>query len=410
MNFFAIRNPLRIRHEVASKVSIILFYISFFMYIIASMLRDTTIKYTNPGCYALLLHFYWIPVIIAAINILLFTDYSVGQIGIYIVFALVFWISYKRYGNYRLYHSFLILLSAKHVKWEQCVKRTLYLYGLLILLIFFAYCFDALYSVDIYTRGDAVRWTLGYVHPNLLGGYLMVLAMLWATVRYGTFNVFDAVMMLLLAAFTWIGPASRTSAVIIGIVLLIVLMSKIIGNWLLNNPVTRFCMIYVFPICFLFIFGCSYLYDENNPFFIKLNEVLSGRVCFGYLFLKKYYHTWFGQKIKQVNNRTALLTGKQTMYLDSSYMRLYVGVGIVGCLITLWIFTRIMRYAVEQARWDIIAGMVAMAIYGISELYITYIHWNFYMVLFASIPMFTFSKYRIGKKGWIKRILLEYET
>jgi membrane protein YdbS with pleckstrin-like domain len=87
-------------------------------------------------------------------------------------------------------------------------------------------------------------------------------------------------------------------------------------------------------------------------------------------------------------------------------MRLYIGVGIVGCLVTLWIFTRIMRYAVENARWDIIAGAAVMAVYGIAELYITYIHWNFYLIVFAAIPVLRPHDLRLGEKGWIRRLIL----
>jgi hypothetical protein len=410
MSFLDSKNPLRLRFAWAQHVSVFLFYVSFFLYVTASMVRDTTIKYSHVEIYNFLLHFYWIPVILAVVNILLLTDYSVEQLVIYAVFAAVFWVSYKNYGNYRLFHSFVILLSAKYVEWRPFVKRTFLLYGFLMLAVFFAYGFGVLYGLDIYLRGDTVRWTLGYVHPNLVGGYMMVLAMLWVAVRYATFNVFDALVVVLLAVLTWIGPDSRTSSLMMGLLLLLVIVSKLCGKWILRNPFTRFCLIYMYPLCFLFIFGCSYLYRDNSPLFVRLDSAMSGRVRFGHLFLEKYYHTWFGQKIKQINNRTALLTGKQTMYLDSSYMRLYVGVGIVGCLITLWIFTRIMRYAVENARWDILAGAAVMAVYGISELYITYLHWNFFLILFAGLPAFRLRDYRIGEKGWFRRLLLGSES
>jgi hypothetical protein len=406
MNFLYRKNPLCVRSTWVKKLSVFLFYLAFFLYVAASMLRDTTLLYDYTKVTDILSSFYWIAVILAAANILLLGDYTVGQMAGYLLFAVVYWISYKNYGNYRLFHSLLILLSARYVEWKPFVKRTFFFYGAMLLFVFFAYGFGLLTSVDIYYRGDVVRWTLGFVHPNLLGGYLMVLAMLWVAVRYETFNFFDVLVVLLLAAFTWVGPASRTSAMIMGLLLLIVLLSKLCGRWLLRSPILRFALMYVFPICFLFIFTCSYIYSDENPLLVKLDAALSGRVCYSHMFLDKYEHTWFGQKVKQVNNRTAMLTGKQAMYLDSSYMRLYIGVGIVGCLVTLWIFTRIMRYAVENARWDIIAGAAAMAVYGISELYITYIHWNFYLIVFAALPVLRPHDLRLGEKGWIKRLLL----
>lgn len=404
MNFFMIKNPLYLKSAYTKRISCFLFYLSFFMYVIASVLRDTTLKYDYADIYSFLLNFYWIPIWIAIVNILFFTDYTIGQLCIYIIFAVVYWVSYRNYANYRLYHSFLILLSARHIEWKNFIKKALILYGTLLLVVFFGYCFDLLKSVDIYYRGDEVRWTLGFVHPNLLGGYIMVFAMLWVTERYENFNFWDAIVVLALAAFTWKGPASRTSSLIMGILLFFAIISKKYGKWLLKNAITRLAIIYIYPLCFLFIFCCSYLYDEKNVFLVKLDAILSGRVRFGHLFLDKYYHTWFGQKIKQINNRTAMLTGKSAMYLDSSYMRLYVGVGIVGCLITLWIFTRIMRYAVENARWDIISGSIAMAIYGISELYITYIHWNFYLIVFASLPAFQLTGFKLETRGWGKKL------
>jgi Flp pilus assembly protein TadB len=69
-----------------------------------------------------------------------------------------------------------------------------------------------------------------------------------------------------------------------------------------------------------------------------------------------------------------------------------------------------MRYAVENARWDILAGAAVMAVYGISELYITYLHWNFFLILFAGLPAFRLRDYRIGEKGWFRRLLLGSES
>ncbi len=396
MNMLCKPNPIRLRFAWTSKVSVYLFYVSFFMYVAASMARDTTIRYSHVEFYRFLLYFYWIPVILAAVNILFLTDYTVRQMIIYTAFAVALWVSYKNFDNFRLFHSFVILLSARNVEWKTFVKRTFLLYGALLLAVFLAYCAGILYGVDIYRRGDMVRWTLGFVHPNLLGGYVMVFAMLWVAVRYEAFRAADAVGIILLSVFTWFGPSSRTSALLIVLLLAIVLVSKLCGKWLLRCPVTRFCLIYSYPICFLLIFACSYLYSDDSAFFVRLDSLLSGRVRFGHLFLEKYYHTWFGQKVKQVSSRSALLKGTQTMYLDSAYMRLYVGFGIVACLITLWIFTRIMRYAVENARWDIISGAVVMAAYGISEQYIINLHWNFYLILFAMIPEIRRTRYALS--------------
>lgn len=395
MNILRMKNPIRLSVPWGKSVSNILFYMSFFLYVGTSLLRDTTIQYDYKEVYRFLKYFYWAAVIVAAVNIILLADYTIGQMILYTVIAVVFWISYKNNGNYRLFQGFVIALSGRNVEWKKLTANSALFYGISMVIVYFLFCFGITHNMDIYYRGDEIRWTMGFTHPNLLGGYMLVFALVWVAARYESFNLGDGILLALCAGFAWAIPHSRGSSMMIAFLLILTLCAKLIGRKALKITFVRVCLMYTYPACFTFGLFSSFFYKRNSSAWNKLDVLTSGRISAGYAFLKKYPRSVWGQKIEQISNYETATNGEVGLYLNSAYMRLYISVGIVGCLIVLWLFVRIMQYAILNEQYGMICGLVVLAVYGISELYLTYIHWNIFMIVIAYLQASDW-----GKDSW----------
>lgn len=371
-------------------ISQILFYLGFSVYMVASLLQYTSIKTDYPDLNKVLTELTWICVYTAIANAVLFCDYSLTQLVMYVVMGIILYVSYKNCGTRLVCQGFVMALSARQIPWKTLIRRlTILMAG------FLAVCL-LLYQTGILTKFEYFKngkpqMILGYNHPNVLGCIVMVFGLMWIASRIENLRVWDYLVVAGLTAFCWFGPMSRTAAISLGIALILLVVQRFWGEKLLSFVWVRWLLVLSAPVCFLMIFALSYFYTPDNPFLAKANAALSGRPAHGRAFLTKYYHTWLGQKIKMVGTAEAERTGEPNMYLDSAYMRLYVSVGILALLIVLFLMIAAMLYAIRVRNHGMIIGLLVLGIYGISEVYMMYAFYNVFLIGAA------YSEYSDGK-------------
>lgn len=378
------------------RISQVLFYLTFFVYMAASLLQYTSIKSGYPDFNKILTKLIWLCVYLAVANAVLFADYSLMQLLMYAVMGVLLYYSYKNCGTRLVFQGFVMALSARQVEWRKLIRRLVWFFG-----IFMAVCL-VLYAAGVltgfeYSKDGRARLVLGYNHPNVLGCMVLAFGLTWIAARIHALRVWDYLVVLALILFCWFGPMSRTAAISLGAALVLMAAGQFLGERLLALPPVRWLLVLSAPLYFLMIFFLSYFYTPDSAFLVKVNAALSGRVAFGRAFLTKYYHTWMGQKIKMVGTAEAERTGQANMYLDSAYMRLYVSVGIVALCIFLFVMMAAMLYAIRSRDWGIIIGLLAFGLYGISEVYMMYV---FFDVFLIGVSHFEYSDCR--QLGWKK--------
>lgn len=377
-------NPFLIKSKYSYIISQILFYVSFWGYLSAILIGTTTIRYEYKDIYELLLRITWLCVVVSIINIILFTDYKIDQLLLYTIIAVLLYISYGNCGERMFLQSFLIVLSARKTNWKNLIKNTLVFYICILCLLFLMYFLGITYDMNMH-RGEELRYTYGIIHPNTLGHHIMVLAFIWVAVRYKVLKWFDYFFVGLMAVFTWSGPHSRTSFIMIVGLLILMFLMQLWNEKIMDNIVFKLLCILCYPVCLAFSLLTCYFYNEANSTFVAMDQLLSNRVRLGHQYLQDYYHTWFGQKIVMIGSQKAAKTGKGYIYLDSAYMRLYVSIGIIGMVIAILILMAIVCYCLRQRNWGALIGLLLFAVYGISETSITYLYRNVFLILFAYI-------------------------
>lgn len=365
--------------RIRKLISQIVFYITFCVYMVASLLQYTSIKSGYPDFNKILTQITWICVYVAIANAILLADYSVMQIIMYVTVGVLMYYSYKNCGTRLVYQGFVLALSARQADWAKLRRILLYVMGAFIAVCMILYATGVLTGFEYYKDGR-MRLVMGYNHPNVLGCIVMTFGLIWIANFAERAKIWDYLVILILTLFCWFGPMSRTAAISLGVALILMLVQRFFGKKLLSFAWVRWLLALSSPIYFLMIFALSYFYTPDSAFFVKINAALSGRVAFGRAFLEKYYHTWMGQKIKMVGTAESERTGQPNMYLDSAYMRLYVSVGIIALLIFLFVMITAMLYAIRKSDWGLIIGLLAFGLYGISEVYMMYVFYNVFLI------------------------------
>jgi hypothetical protein len=365
--------------RMRGRVSQVLFGLTFFVYMTASLLQYTSVKTDYPDLNSALTALTWICVYLAVANAVLFADFSLMQLILYAVMGVILYFSYKNCGTRLLFQGYVMALSARQVEWRKLVRGIVCYLGAFLAVCLGLYAAGVLTGYEFFKNGRA-RLVLGYNHPNVLGCIIMVFGLVWIACRIKKPKLWDYLIVAALTIFCWAGPMSRTAAISLGAALLLMAVQQLWGDRLLSLVWIRWLLVLSSPICFLLIFSLSYFYTPDNAFLAKANAFLNGRAAFGRAFLEKYYHTWMGQKIKMVGTAEAERTGKANMYLDSAYMRLYVSLGILALFIFLFLMIAAMLYAIRQRDWGIIIGLLAFGLYGISEVYMIYVFFDVFLI------------------------------
>lgn len=135
---------------------------------------------------------------------------------------------------------------------------------------------------------------------------------------------------------------------------------------------SKFNRIYILVPIILFVF-CIILflnYNEINPMFIKLNELLSDRLSLGSSAIQKYGFSLFGQKIEWVGysiNTPTKVDAVGYNYVDSSYLQLALNYGIFFVITILVIYMYAIYKAIRIKNYYLVAIYMAVLLFSMTE-------------------------------------------
>lgn len=385
MGFLQKKNIFMLKIEDRKLLSAFVFMAVLLVYTVSMMMTNANVYQDIDVLRHLLVRIGWGCVIVAALNIIFLQDYSIGEMIAIVLLSVLLYISYKNSGNRYLCQSFIIAVSARDTNWRQALHLSLWTH-VAMLAIYKLMEMLGIGTVHIFNRADGTpRYMMGTASPNVLGGYCLVIVLIWIALRFKKWRWFDYLGCAAIGVFVWVYPNSKTSVLLIGLALVLTLFFKLFGKKIIDLDIIRLLLIGLYPFCAFFTFIISYKYDPENRISQLLDRFLNLRVSYGKFFLDQYPHTWWGQRIQMVSNIQAEQTGQQMIWLDSIYLRLYISMGIIATIIAIVLWCMTVWYALKMRDFGILTGVIVMAIYGISAASVTYIHWNVFLIVLGYI-------------------------
>lgn len=249
----------------------------------------------------------------------------------------------------------------------------------------------------IYENGnEGVYYTYGFCHRNVLGANMSVICLAWLYLRYNHLRVLDLLLWIVMTGLTYMLALSRTSLLIMVMSIFVMAFCYYLGSYIARNKFFRRFIMFCFVCMVVMCVVCTIFYDQDHFLLKIVDKIFTKRLLFAKQCLDEYGFSLFGQDIQFVSTLQAQTQSvDQPFYqqmatrliLDNSYMRVLVYNGIIPGALFILSYCLAILHTWKRKNMALVAGMMIMAFYGVSERFMLDVNYNFPLLL-AFISMF----------------------
>lgn len=261
--------------------------------------------------------------------------------------------------------TFLFILAVKDLNIDDRIKLIYKTYIALIPIhiIFTIYnvAFQGM-SLGYYDR-DMFRFSLGFTHPNTLGGLSFILSSMFLWINFSKLKCKHFIGILLFLTLFFELSGSRT-AYALGLIniFIVFILKKDKRIW---NNIISFIAKIIFPTLGFFSFLLIQLFNEKNLIAIILDQLLTNRIRLGAYAYDRVGYTLLGQKIDffGVLDRYSAEYGLNTFTFDNVYTFMICCMGLLYLVLLSVLFYKLSK--LNNVRVN--AYLILWALYGITE-------------------------------------------
>lgn len=266
---------------------------------------------------------------------------------------------------------FLVMLCASNIPFEKLVKYDFEIKLILLFSLVLFYFFGFTNSFVV-MRGDLIRKSFGFYHPNTFAMYLTLIYFEYIYLKKSNLRLKHILLGFGIVVIILKLSDSRTA-----VLCLLLFLFFLVGRKLLKGMMkSRICF---FLTKNLFLIGTvvtlilTTMYLNHDLFARKLNELFSYRLYLQGFYLSEYDINFLGNSITYVKT------------LDSAYLKLILNFGVAVSLLIDYIYRNIIKRA-YQSNDDIICVIfIIFMIYGLMENLMFDVSYNVFWLSFASL-------------------------
>lgn len=217
-------------------------------------------------------------------------------------------------------------------------------------------------------RGEVLRHSLGYIHPNVLGMKVFQAVIYHVFLHNGKENRFTNLIVVFIAIiFVYYVPNSQTPVVLLGGLLFLLSIYYLTKKYTLFMSIFGWVMI---AAALIFNVGSvifSIIGTDSHRILQILNRLMSTRLSQSHRVFLIYGSSLWGQKvyITEAERSSAGLSG--FFYLDNTYMILLIKFGIVIYIIFSVVYLAMMIKLFKEKRYIMLIIYFVYSLYGIME-------------------------------------------
>lgn len=326
-------------------------------------------------------------IMLCGIKIAFYTKFSKRQYLFLIFFFSVAIFSFMNSSSIYILYLTLFVIAAKDMNYNKICK-TIILTAIpcisyIVIMSLLGKVEDSLIieGYNAITKTYVTRRSFGFQHINFLGGNALLLFMAIMYIRYDKYCWKDFLGTIMIIAILILVVFTKTAALLILIISLLVLFEKVIGKF--NKKIITITIFVIIIMSLLSTFIFSNIYDQDNVLHQYINKILSGRLYYNNYFLTNYDVKLFGQSIEFVSSIEAIKNHTKALVLDNAFLYLLYVYGIIEFCIVIGIYLKLFnRY--KEKKFVICICIAGLFICGISE------KWLF-MLQFNHIPLLLFA-------------------
>ena len=298
-------------------------------------------------------------------------------------FALLFLIGYLKSGQAAYFRGVLLIVAAAKFPYKRiiriCKDATL---GMFVLTV-------VLWILGISDSGIGRRGkvALGYVHPNIAAQIVVILVLLYCAEKGSEIRRKDYILIELAAAIIYLITDSKTAVMVLVIAPIVIEITK----FFVRRQKKYRVVCGMLTLSQLFVVGFTYLSAILLPysgFLKKLDLFLTTRLFLNYYLLKEFGMKLFGQNVLSyftgsVYNDIHDFYGA-VITCDNTYALSLIVMGIIPTLLAVAGYFFIIRKALKNRDYMVIATAILLSLYAFCECQLTEIYKYFiYFYLFA---------------------------
>ncbi len=319
------------------------------------------------------------------VQIVFFQSYQIkellliGTITIFIAYATI------NSNHNALMSTWIFVVASKHINFDKFIELTYLIQFVMFIVIIYMFINGYINDFTVY-RGNILRHSLGFSHPNQLGIRVFLLLVCRCYYRRNRINLIDITIVLAAAYFVNKVANSKTSYYALIILAAITMVYVLLLR--LGSKMNLFANV-VIVIALISNVGSIFLSTHSlnhNKLLKSFDIVMSRRFSQCYRTMCYYGVKLFGQDVQLIVKRP-IIGAIYHFWLDNAYMAILLRYGVVVFLLfsTLYITTLLHLKRTEQ--YYLMGIMGLYSIYGIMENNYFSMSQNLFLVT-LSFPLF----------------------
>lgn len=298
----------------------------------------------------------------------------------------------------------LLVLSIAFTKLDQVVviKKVFVLSTISAIFVVVSFKLGIITQYVMY-RGGTPRFSLGFYHPNTVGVVFFMLIAEYFYIKRDNLKLIDFVLSTALAMLMYRITDSRTTLIVILFLIISIFFVRFL-SLKRGKKFLYFCLL--LPILFPVLSIWAVQNYQSNNFVYKINQILSGRIYYGNLFINTYGIHMFGdQNVKIIGTKQVMESygAVKGMILDNSYLLTLVDNGVFILILLTSLYLYLMFRVLKNENYYLLVILIGYLILGLSESFLFNYHYNIFL-LFIATPFFQSKKRVYGDTSLITTI------
>ena len=309
-----------------------LYFVGFIIYALVNYLRGT--MFTQYLSSPVLYDFMKISAIFIVLKILLFDDWKLKDLLIFLSVGILIEFTCRVSYDYDIFYYCLLILGAKNIEFSKILKTYLILISTALVITIIASQFGLVYNITFGRSGTPiVRYALGAVYPTDFAARVFYLMLFYAVFKKFKLNLPEYISLAALTVAMYVLTDTRLDTILMLLVILIAIFYRPVIK--LVNRISVRLMSLLITAFVAFNILLAYFFIPSNPIFKIINKVLSQRLVYGHLVFKRYNVPLLGQFIPQVGNGGLHNGPYNYFFVDSSFIRVLMMHGLWAFILTM---------------------------------------------------------------------------
>lgn len=285
----------------------------------------------------------------------------------------------------------LSIILVSDLDFKDVLQKDIYFKALLFFFILIMYFTGNVYKIN-FTREGQIRNALGFVHPNYLGYFVLILYFEIICYKENLKNIKDIILFVIInMGILYITNLahSRTSQICIVIFDVLFILEQIKTNKLKLNKKNKKNKFLFYIIFFIFLTFLSFYvtksFKNGDNYAIQLNKLLSNRLLVQQRF---------------IDNNSITIFGKELFFyatLDNTYIHLLLNFGLIIWGLYAFIYSKMLQKCDELNNNSLKICIIVIMIYGLMEWYMIRPVINIFLLY---IGTFLFENKGVAQNEW----------